>query len=130
MSKIIFVYFCKRFQTFNFMEPCKNCGKALRGRTDKQFCDLMCRNTYHNQINKQKNKIIKSTLYHLMHNRQILIELLSDKPLVMITPESLLEAGYRTNFATQIEGDCFYCFDTVLEKLEDGLIAVYMRDSA
>lgn len=111
------------------MEHCKNCGKALRGRTDKQFCNLMCRNTYHNHINRQKNKIIKSTIYHLMHNRQILIDLLSNKPLVLLTPESLTAAGYRHSYATQIEGACHYCFDAVLEKLEDGLMAVYMRDS-
>ncbi len=33
---------------------CNHCGKAVRGRTDKKFCHLSCKNSYHNSTRKKR----------------------------------------------------------------------------
>jgi len=33
---------------------CNHCGKAVRGRTDKKFCQLSCKNSYHNSTRKKR----------------------------------------------------------------------------
>ena len=34
---------------------CHNCKAYLKGRSDKKFCSLKCKNAWHNAQNKQKN---------------------------------------------------------------------------
>lgn len=34
---------------------CCRCGKKVIGRTDKKFCDALCKNTYHNDHRKRRN---------------------------------------------------------------------------
>ncbi len=38
---------------------CKNCNKNIRGRSDKKFCSISCKNAYHYQ---QKNSIPQAIL--------------------------------------------------------------------
>lgn len=38
------------------MKPfCCQCGKKVIGRTDKKFCDAMCKNSFHNDHRKKQS---------------------------------------------------------------------------
>ena len=53
-------------------ETCLNCGKELKGRLDKKFCDAYCRNTYNNKTVRENEKTIKQINSILRRNRTIL----------------------------------------------------------
>lgn len=36
-------------------KKCCRCGKNVVGRTDKKFCDPLCKNTFHNDQRKKRN---------------------------------------------------------------------------
>jgi hypothetical protein len=44
---------------------CNHCGKAVRGRTDKKFCQLSCKNSYHNSTRKKDSKALEKNPSHL-----------------------------------------------------------------
>lgn len=37
------------------MNTCKNCDTALIGRTDKKYCNDLCKSRFHNKANKETN---------------------------------------------------------------------------
>ncbi|MCH5686755.1 DUF2116 family Zn-ribbon domain-containing protein [Niabella sp. W65] len=39
---------------------CMACGKPVKGRSDKKFCDDYCRNAYNNRANGINSGIIRS----------------------------------------------------------------------
>jgi DNA-binding transcriptional regulator of glucitol operon len=124
LSKIYLCYFCKRFQTFNFMRNCLQCGKVLKGRTDKKFCQLSCRNAYHNNLQSRKNKHVKNTLRKLLHNRSVLLQILGNQPRVSIALSDLMELGFAPNYITQWHANRLLCFETVVEVLSEENVCI------
>ncbi len=51
---------------------CAFCGKELTGRSDKKFCDDMCRNNHAYQQGKFDNEVINRINKSLLYNRNIL----------------------------------------------------------
>ena len=51
---------------------CIFCGKELKGRSDKKFCDDACRNNYGYQQNKHNNEVINKINKSLLYNRNVL----------------------------------------------------------
>ena len=51
---------------------CIECGKPLKGRTDKKFCDDFCRNAYNNKQNTDQNNYIRNINNALRKNRRLL----------------------------------------------------------
>ncbi|HET7116882.1 MAG TPA: hypothetical protein VFI29_10350, partial [Hanamia sp.] len=51
---------------------CLNCDKAIKGRTDKKFCDDYCRNNYNNQLKASKNNLVRNINNALGKNRRVL----------------------------------------------------------
>ncbi len=51
---------------------CAFCGKELKGRSDKRFCDDACRNNYGYKHNKSSNIAINRINKSLLHNRNVL----------------------------------------------------------
>jgi len=51
---------------------CLACGKPLKGRLDKKFCDDYCRNSYNNQQNSDQNNFVRNVNNILRKNRRIL----------------------------------------------------------
>ncbi|MEJ8800468.1 DUF2116 family Zn-ribbon domain-containing protein [Pontibacter sp. H249] len=58
----------------NETKPCPQCGKALSGRADKQFCSDQCRAQVHNQKRRQNagEQLIQGVNAALRRNRTIL----------------------------------------------------------
>ncbi len=57
---------------------CLACGKSLKGRLDKKFCDDYCRNSYNNQQNSDQNNYVRNVNNILRKNRRILEELIPE----------------------------------------------------
>lgn len=53
-------------------QVCKRCGAALHGRTDKKFCSDECRNDWHNDRRRQREKEFRKVNRMLAGNWRIL----------------------------------------------------------
>ena len=62
-------------------KTCLACGKTLKGRIDKKFCDDYCRNNYNNQQKAKGNHsaFVRNINNALLKNRKILESLKGDK---------------------------------------------------
>jgi len=98
-------------------KTCLQCGKALRGRADKKFCDDYCRGNYNNQLKAHPTNYVRNINNALGKNRRILEELLPvEEEVAKTTKEKLLHRGflfrYITHTYTNRNGNTyFYCYD-------------------
>jgi hypothetical protein len=95
---------------------CLTCGKALRGRVDKKFCDAGCRNVYHNRRQRTERQEINGVDLVLKHNRRILKDCIGRERTRRINKEELLARGFRfeffTHHYTNVRGKCYvFCYD-------------------
>lgn len=68
---------------------CLKCGKEFSGRTDKRFCSLECKNSYHNTQRRQEYVNIVNAA--LQRNRLLLQKLLFNAQSTRIIERKLLE---------------------------------------
>lgn len=94
---------------------CTTCGMALRGRSDKKFCDDQCRSSYNNVARNANNEIINRVNRILKKNRQIL-EKLNPSGKIKIRYTELVQSGfdmeYHTHSFKTLKGNhYFFCYD-------------------
>ncbi|HUR64918.1 MAG TPA: hypothetical protein VMZ03_01085, partial [Chitinophagaceae bacterium] len=98
---------------------CLACGKIIRGRIDKKFCDDYCRNNFNNQ-QKAKDSYhpaIRNINSALLKNRKVLVTVLPDgEETAKAHREKLLEMGFRFKYLTHIYTtktgrEYHYCYD-------------------
>jgi predicted nucleic acid-binding Zn ribbon protein len=98
---------------------CLACGKPLKGRIDKKFCDDYCRNNYNNQ---QKAKgshsgFVRNINNALLKNRKILESILPDtEETAKANRDKLMRLGFQFKYLTHIyttkTGKTYYfCYD-------------------
>jgi len=97
-------------------KTCLTCGKTIRGRSDKKFCDDNCRNNYNNQLKAGDNNYVRNINNALRKNRRILNELLpGEEESIRTTRETLEEQGFRFKYITHTYTNkgktCFFCYD-------------------
>lgn len=83
------------------MRKCSFCGDVLTGRSDKKFCDDICRNNFHYQIFKDKNKKIKIINKILLNNRDILSSFIKGVKTI-VDKQELINAGFNCDYFTGI----------------------------
>lgn len=113
LKRIIFLYFDK-METLT--RHCLACGKTVKGRIDKKFCDDYCRNVYNNRTKSDDNALIREVIQILKKNRRILAALIGEEGMLKIPRTKLLNSGFRFNYHTHIytnqKGDNYYfCFE-------------------
>ena len=61
-------------------KTCLACGKPLKGRVDKKFCDDYCRNNYNNQQKAKgsHSNFVRNINNTLLKNRKILESILPE----------------------------------------------------
>jgi len=109
------------------VEPksCLKCGKTIRGRIDKKFCDDYCRNVYNNHVKADSNHYVRNINHILRKNRRILESLLPEsRQDIKTNKDKLLLLGfcfqYFTNTNTNPRGETyFFCYDYGLKQLEN-----------
>ena len=116
-------------------KTCLACGKALKGRVDKKFCDDYCRNNYNNQ---QKAKGVHSNYVRninntLLKNRRILEDiLLAGEETAKANKDKLQRLGFHFKYFTHIYTTktgktYFYCYDYGYLPLENDWFLIVKR---
>jgi len=86
------------------IKKCKYCKKPiLSGRSDKLFCDVNCKNSYHHQLRKKTN-IVAIYIDEILHrNRSILYELMGDRSRQLkIAKLTLAKKKFQFDYHTHI----------------------------
>lgn len=120
--------------TVTISPTCLTCGKPLRGRTDKKFCDAGCKNEHNNRLQRQEREAIKAIDRTLKHNRRVLRQCLGDYGTRQVPSNTLLHMGFRFDYFTHHFIDrqsrrYVFCYDYGYLTLGDGrCLIVKSRD--
>lgn len=82
------------------VRSCLTCGKVVRGRTDKKFCDDYCRNAYNNRQNAITNNYMRNVNNALRRNRRILESIIGDAQTRRYQRQRLVDRGFEFAFFT------------------------------
>jgi hypothetical protein len=114
-------------------KTCLQCGKTLRGRSDKKFCDDYCRNNHNNLLKAHANNYMRNINNALSKNRRILEELLpANEELTKTTKQKLLQAGFQFKYITHTYNNkkgntYFFCYDFGYLPLDNDWFLVVRR---
>jgi len=109
---------------------CTACGKALKGRSDKKFCDDYCRNAYNNQLKASDNNYVRTINNKLRKNRRILeAQLTPGEETTRVSKDKLQQQGFVPNLITHTyinkKGNVYsFCYDYGYLPLENDLYLV------
>jgi predicted metal-dependent RNase len=99
------------------VRKCGYCDERIRGRSDKKFCNDVCRNAFNNRVNGELNASIRSINSKLKKNRRVLESLLpKNVPFIQLKTQTLLQKGFLMNYFTHTlqspKGSIyFFCYD-------------------
>ncbi|MBS1622173.1 MAG: DUF2116 family Zn-ribbon domain-containing protein [Bacteroidetes bacterium] len=101
------------------IKNCLFCGKPLKGRADKKFCDDYCRNNYNNQQKAKSNysSIVRNINNALLKNRKILESLLPQgEETTKANKDKLQRLGFQFKYltllyTTKTGKTYYYCYD-------------------
>jgi Uncharacterized protein containing a Zn-ribbon (DUF2116) len=83
------------------IRTCLTCGKAVKGRSDKKFCDDYCRNIFNNQQRGNTGGYARKINDILRKNRRILEELLPvNADTTKVSRQRLLIKGFEFKYFT------------------------------
>jgi predicted nucleic acid-binding Zn ribbon protein len=107
---------------------CLNCGEIIKGRSDKKFCDHLCRNAYNNNRKKELEKYIIQINSELRKNRRILKDF-SPVGKTTIRSNYLKDSGFNFNlqtntFTTKNNNTYKFCYDYGYLELEDEKVLI------
>ncbi|MEP6464881.1 MAG: hypothetical protein ABJB05_01185 [Parafilimonas sp.] len=113
-------------------KTCMQCGKILRGRSDKKFCDDYCRNNYNNNLKSPANNYVRNVNNILGKNRHILEEMIpAQKETINILKDKLINSGFSFKYFTHIlkteKGTYFFCYDYGYLPLENQWFLIVRR---
>jgi hypothetical protein len=115
-------------------KPCLSCGKPVKGRSDKKFCDDYCRAAYNNDLKGASNNLIRNVNNALGKNRRILEGLFTEgKTTVNINKDKLLEKGFQFKYHTHIyqtqnDKTYIFCYEYGYLPLENNWYLVVKRE--
>jgi hypothetical protein len=111
--------------TLTIPATCLTCGKPLRGRSDKKFCDEGCKNAHNNRLQHEERDAIRAIDSILKHNRRVLRQWLGERNTRIVSARALLNSGFRFDYHTHQfvnrQGDFYvFCYDYGYLALPDG----------
>jgi len=112
---------------------CMSCGKSLKGRSDKKFCDDFCRNVYNNDLKSGSNNYVRNINNALRKNRRLLEDCMpAGEEMAKTTKDKLLHKGFLFKYITHIytnkKGNIYYfCYEYGYLPLENGWYLVVKR---
>lgn len=113
-------------------KTCLDCGAAVKGRSDKKFCNDQCRNNYNNRLKAEENTPVKLINRILQGNRKILEKHNPDGK-TRISKDKLEKAGFNFAFFTHLyetqKGNTYkFCYDQGYLLLESNWYLLVKRD--
>jgi len=115
-------------------KTCLSCGKPVKGRSDKKFCDDYCRAAYNNDLKSAANNYIRNVNNALAKNRRILESLLTTgEPTARASRDKLMEKGFQFKYHTHLyktkNGTTyFYCYEYGYLPLENNWFLIVKRE--
>ncbi len=84
------------------LPQCIVCAKEMKGRSDKKFCSIQCKNRYHRNMKMNMQPVLKEIDQILHRNYAICLELAqkSKKARMMIKKIELEKTGFNFNYFT------------------------------
>ncbi len=82
-------------------KACLDCGEKIVGRADKKFCSDYCRNSYNNNLNKDRRNLVRNVNNLLRRNYRILEELNPNNK-TTVGKTKLLAKGFNFDYFTSI----------------------------
>lgn len=83
------------------LKTCKMCKSPLRGRADKVFCSVTCKNDYHVRLRRATALVVRETDKILHRNRSILLEVMGkNKQQKKVNRLILEKKKFRFNYFT------------------------------
>ena len=80
---------------------CKMCKKQIKGRSDKKFCGIACKNDYHVKLRKVTNKATHDIDQILHRNRSILLEIMGkNKTQISVSRDVLDKKKFQYKYLT------------------------------
>ncbi|HET8572317.1 MAG TPA: DUF2116 family Zn-ribbon domain-containing protein [Edaphocola sp.] len=116
-------------------QHCLYCGKVIKGRIDKKFCDDFCRNSYNNEHNSDANNLMRNINNILRKNRRILKSCIPPHSETIKTKrDHLLQKGYQfpyhTHFYETQKGQVYtFCYEYGFLPLEQDIFLIVHRKS-
>jgi predicted nucleic acid-binding Zn ribbon protein len=115
-------------------KTCQTCGAALRGRSDKKFCNDYCRNQYNNEqkASVRQHPVVRNVNNALLRNRKILNGFLEEEETTRVSREKMLEMGFvfrymTENYCTRNGNHYHYCYDLGYRQLENGWVIIVRK---
>ncbi|HCN83737.1 MAG TPA: hypothetical protein DIT07_08955 [Sphingobacteriaceae bacterium] len=111
---------------------CLDCGTALKGRSDKKFCDDQCRSNYNNRLKSEDNSFMKQVNLVLKKNRSIL-EKLNPEGKTKVSRDKMLKHGFNFTYYTHIyetqKGSIYhFCYEYGYLPIENNMILLIKND--
>lgn len=109
---------------------CLECGKNLKGRAGKKYCDSACKSAYHNR-NKSYGEITIMQVNRMIRHNRAILKTLSPQGKATVRKEVLDQMGYDFRYFSGIfktSGNIYYlvydyAFAPIFEKeVEKALI--------
>jgi predicted nucleic acid-binding Zn ribbon protein len=116
------------------IKKCIQCDKAIKGRSDKKFCDDYCRTAHNNDLKSAANNYVRNVNNALSKNRRILESILPDEEkMKKVNREKLLQQGFQFKYLTHTysnqKGNIYYfCYEYGYLPLENDWFLVVKRD--
>ena len=114
-------------------QHCLECGKSLKGRIDKKFCDDYCRNAYNNKQNSDHNNYVRNVNNILRKNRRLLEDnIAKGEETGKCLRQKLAQRGfdfrYHTHQYTNKKGNVyFFCYEYGYLPLESDWLLIVKR---
>ena len=106
----------------------ENCGKEIKGRSDKRFCDDNCRNTFNHQKKIPDNEIMSPVINILKKNRSVLSSIFNGDGNKILSKLQLVGMGFNFDYCTDrrvLQGvEYYFCFDYGYEISQGGQYAI------
>lgn len=115
---------------------CKVCRQLLRGRSDKIFCSLHCKNHYHANLRRATKRAAYTTDKILHRNRSILLEIMGNHRRQQQVDRKVLDKKkfnyhYLTGYYLGKTGKIYhYVYDFSWVLLAGGKVRIFKRSSA
>lgn len=114
---------------------CKICSKSIKGRSDKIFCSIQCKNYYHKHLRYAAQKAAIEINGYLQRNYSILLELLGKNSAQVKLYRNVLEKKkfrfkYHTHTHVNSRQKTFhYVYDLAwMEFSDDEILVVRKRN--
>lgn len=81
-------------------QTCKQCLACFKGRSDKKFCSIRCKNTWHAEQQQTMRNVMAEIDAHLHQNRKILEILMGNATKIELDVHILTQTGFRYEYHT------------------------------